>query len=539
MNTEPRRRDLFRAAAAVGLVGTEAAAAPAETGITAEMVRDAEWVAGVGLTADDRQRVATTLTAQRAVGDAARKASIPYTVPHALQFRVGADAAPVPVVPARLPVLDPKFPADREAVAYAPLTFLAYWLRANKISSVELTKLYLSRLQQYDAALKFAVALTPELALKQAAAADAELAAGKIRGPLHGIPWGAKDLIAVPGYKTTWGAAHFKDQQFDYAATIYTKLTDAGAVLCAKLTLGALAMGDEWFGGMTRNPWHSAEGSSGSSAGSASAVAAGCLPFAVGSETLGSIVSPCTRCGITGLRPTFGRVSRAGCMGLAFSMDKLGPIARNAEDAAIVFSAMHGADAKDPAAQSRPFAWPATLGTVRVGYAEGRGAEAVKVLNSLGFETVPVKLPTRPAQALIPILDAECAEAFDEITRQGVRDGIGKAWPNTFRSGRFVTAVDYLRLNRLRAQLTAETNAAFETIDAYIGGDDLVLTNFTGHPTVVLPNGTTTRRGAKVPTSITFTGRHWDEARLLAMAAKYQDATDHHRVRPDPANWKG
>ena len=281
-------------------------------------------------------------------------------------------------------------PGTDDDLAFLPLAKLAHLVRTKQVSSVELTKLYLDRLKKYDPALLCVVSLTEELALKQAKQADEEIAAGKYRGPLHGIPWGAKDLIAYPGYKTTWGAGPYKDQTLDTKATVAKRLEEAGAVLVAKLTLGALAMGDQWFGGMTRNPWNVKEGSSGSSAGSAAAVAAGLVGFAIGSETLGSIVSPCTRCGVTGLRPTFGRVSRHGCMTLSWTMDKLGPIARSVEDCALVFGAIHGADGLDPTAVDRPFDWPAKKGPkgLKVGYFETKKSpderKELKMLKDLG-----------------------------------------------------------------------------------------------------------------------------------------------------------
>src|SRR5205823_5688539 len=249
---------------------------------------------------------------------------------------------------------------------------LAELVRSRKVSSTDLIQMYLERLKRYDPILKFVITLTEDRALAQAKEADRDIASGKYRGPLHGLPWGAKDLLAVKGYRTTWGAGGFEDQKIDEDATVVQRLDAAGAVLVAKLTLGALAQGDKWFGGMTRNPWNVKDGSSGSSAGSASAAAAGLVGFAVGSETLGSIVSPCTRCGVTGLRPTFGRVSRHGCMTLSWSMDKLGPIARSVEDCALIFGAIHGADGFDAAAVNRPFSWPLArdLRSLRIGYDE-------------------------------------------------------------------------------------------------------------------------------------------------------------------------
>jgi Asp-tRNA(Asn)/Glu-tRNA(Gln) amidotransferase A subunit family amidase len=404
-----------------------------------------------------------------------------------------------------------------------------------------LTKLSLQRLKRYDDLLKCVVTLTDDLALKQAEKADREIAAGRYRGPLHGIPWGAKDIISWPGYKTTWGAGHFQDQSFDTKATVARRLEEAGAVLVAKLTVGSLALGDQWFGGMTRNPWNPEEGSSGSSAGSTAAVVAGLVGFAIGSETLGSIVSPCRRCSASGLRPTFGRVSRYGCMTLSWSMDKLGPIARSVEDCALVFAAIHGADGQDPAAVDRPFAWPPPrdLRTLRVGYVEGRRPvaerEELTILRDLGVQLVPIKLPEDlPVSALGFILSTEAAAAFDDITRQGVSEGLG-LWPQTFREKRFVPAVDYIRANRLRTQLMRAMDEVMRAVDLYVGGTrlELLTTNLTGHPTAVLPHGTRkTKAGLETPTAVTFTGRLYGETELLAVAHAFQQATGHHLRRP-------
>jgi Asp-tRNA(Asn)/Glu-tRNA(Gln) amidotransferase A subunit family amidase len=324
----------------------------------------------------------------------------------------------------------------------------------------------------------------------------------------------------------------------DEKATVARRLEEAGAVLVAKLTLGALAWGDEWFGGMTRNPWNVREGSSGSSAGSASAVAAGLVGFALGSETLGSIVSPCTRCGATGLRPTFGRVSRYGCMPLAWSMDKIGPIARSVEDCALVFAAIHGADGLDATAIDRPFHWPPKrdIRTLKVGYFDQdvrpESRPEILVLSDLGVKLIPVKLPDEiPASALTTILNVEAAASFDELTRQGISDGIGR-WADVFPQAQFISAVEYLRANRVRTLLMRKMEEMMEGIDAYVGGDDLVITNLTGHPTAVLPNGLIERDGAMVPDSLTFTGRLFGESDLLALAHAYQQATSHHLRRP-------
>jgi Asp-tRNA(Asn)/Glu-tRNA(Gln) amidotransferase A subunit family amidase len=432
----------------------------------------------------------------------------------------------------------PRRPDSSEELAFLPVTALAALVRNRQVSSVELTKLYLERLRKYDPVLRCVVTFTEELALKQAEHADREIAAGRYRGPLHGIPWGAKDLIAYPGYRTTWGAAPYKEQVIDTKATVARRLDEAGAVLVAKTTLGALAMGDRWFGGMTRNPWNPKQGSSGSSAGSASAVAAGLVGFALGSETLGSIVSPCRQCGATGLRPTYGRVSRHGCMTLAWSMDKVGPIARSVEDCAVVLGAVHGFDGLDPSAVDRPFTWPSPrdLGTLKVGYFEGPVAakerDDLRVLRDLGVRLVPIKLPSKyPLGALYPILGTEAAAAFDDLTRRGVTEGLN-SWPQTFRQGQFVPAVEYLRANRVRTLVMQEMEEAMAGVDLYVGGNDLLLTNLTGHPTVVLPDGFRKASGGEVPGSITFTGRLYGETELLAVAHAYQQATGTHLRHP-------
>jgi Asp-tRNA(Asn)/Glu-tRNA(Gln) amidotransferase A subunit family amidase len=309
-------------------------------------------------------------------------------------------------------------------------------------------------------------------------------------------------------------------------------------VLIAKLSLGALAQGDEWFGTMTRNPWNVREGSSGSSAGSACATAAGLVGFALGTETLGSIVSPCTRCGVTGLRPTFGRVSRYGCMTLTWSMDKIGPIARTVEDCAIAFAAIHGFDGLDPTAVDRPFDWPPRrdLRSLRVGYVENNTSVAerseLRVLTDLGVKLVPIKLPSKyPINALTVILDAEASAVFDELTRQGITQDLN-TWPETFRQGQFIPAIEYLRANRIRTLVMREMDEVMSQVDLYVGGRDLTLANLTGHPTVVLPNGLRPRGGVETPTSLTFTGRLFGETDLLAVAHAYQRATGFHLARP-------
>ena len=549
------RRTVLKGLAALG-VGTVTfrralAAQAAQAGtVTPEMIKQAEWIAGLELTEDERTRTARSV--QRACGEFAelRKVDVGYDVPPALTF---FPAPPRPAAAIRrnqaTPIETPAVsgPASPEELAFLPVAELSALIRSRQVSSTELTKLYLDRLKRFDPLLKCVVTLTEDLALKQAAKADREIAAGHYRGPLHGIPWGAKDLIAYPGYPTTWGATPFKDRVIDEKATVAARLEEAGAVLVAKLSLGALAMGDLWFGGRTRSPWDPRTGSSGSSAGSASAAAGGLVGFAIGSETLGSIVSPCRACGASGLRPTFGRVSRHGCMTLAWSMDKLGPIARSIEDCALVFDAIHGADGLDSAAVDQPFDWPPRrdLEKVKVGYIEEPRRptderEELKVLRKLGFELVPITLPDElPVQAITLMLGTEAAAAFDEITRKHITEGLN-SWPDTFRQGQFVPAVEYLRAARVRTKLMQAMDERMAKVDLYVGsGQDLSITNLTGHPTVVFPMGFRDRDGRDMPGSVTFTGRLYDESTLLAVARAFQQATGDHLKRPPlSATWR-
>lgn len=536
------RRQLLSTLAVAGIGTTvfqRAVVAQAEkaTLITPELIAKAEWIAGVDLSPEDRAAVAGILNRWQLSFRQLRAVKLDNSVPPALSFH------PAPTLPAddgkgdvRLTDnSDPKKPGNDAELAFLPVAKLAGLLRTRQVSSVELTKLYLKRLKEFDPVLKCVVTLTEKTALSQAEAADKEIKAGRYRGPLHGVPWGAKDLIAYPGYPTTWGAAPYKEQTLDVKATVAQKLEAAGAVLVAKLTLGALAQGDRWFGGMTRNPWNAERGSSGSSAGSASATAAGLAGFTIGSETLGSIVSPCRECGTSGLRPTFGRVSRAGCMTLSWSMDKLGPIARSLEDCALVFGAIHGADGLDASAVSRPFSWPykGDLRSLKVGYFEKSTSKAtLDVLKDMGVKLVPLTLPTKyPASALTTILFTEAAAAFDDLVRAGVREGIN-AWAGSFRAGQFVPAVEYLRANRVRTLLMKEMAEVMSKVDLYVGGDDLILTNLTGHPTIVLPNGFRKDGDGELPTSLTFTGRLYGETELLAVGHAYQVATGHQLRRP-------
>ena len=441
-------------------------------------------------------------------------------------------------------------PENLEDVAFWPITKLSELIRTRKVSSVELTNMYLDRLRKYGPVLECVITLTNELAMQQANRADEEIAAGNYRGPLHGIPWGAKDLLATKGIKTTWGSVPFKEQVFDYDAAIVKKLEEAGAVLVAKLTLGALAWGDVWYGGLTRNPWKTDQGSSGSSAGPGAATAAGLVGFAIGSETWGSIISPSTRTGTTGLRPTFGRVSRNGAMALSWTMDKLGPMTRSVTDAAIVFNAIYGPDGQDLTVVEKPFNYNENidLSSVKIGYLKAEfdkerdqkaiDDEVIDLLWSLGAELVPIEFPDFPVYDIGFILSAEAAAAFDDLTRSGDDNKLVRqkkqAWPNVFRQARLIPAVEYINANRARTLLMMEMESLFKDIDVYVaptfGSGDLLATNLTGHPAVVLPNGF---RENGTPTSITFTGKLYDEGTLLAIAGAYQNATDFHLKHPD------
>ncbi len=443
-----------------------------------------------------------------------------------------------------------KIPENIEELAFYTVADLATLIKARKISSLQLTSIYLDRLKKYGDTLECVITLTEELAIKQAKKADSEISAGNYRGPLHGIPYGAKDLLAVKGYKTTWGAEPYKDQIIDRNAIVIQKLEEAGAVLVAKLTLGALAWGDVWYGGVTKNPWNLSQGSSGSSAGSASATSAGLVAFAIGTETLGSITSPSTRCGTSGLRPTFGRVSRTGGMNLSWSMDKIGPICRSAFDAALVFEAIRGSDGVDQAVKDAAFNYKPilSLSELKVGYLKdlfeaeysdrSNDMASLEVLRSLGAELQPVSLPDDlPLNAFSIILSAEAAAAFDELTRSN-RDSlmvrqIERAWPNVFRQSRLVPAVEYINANRVRYQLIQELHKRFSAYDVIatptFGGNQLQFTNLTGHPVVVVPNGFNAEGG---PTSISFLGNLFDEATILAVARLYQENTEFDKLHP-------
>ncbi len=488
---------------------------------------------------------------RRGAYEALRAVPLANSVPPALFFEPLPPAVPVANRAPRFAAAARgiKRPASLEDVAFWPITDLAALIRTRQVTSVELTRMYLDRLKRYDSTLHAVVSLTDSLAMEQARRADREIAAGHYRGPLHGIPYGVKDLYAVPGYPTTWGAEPYRAQTLNDTAAPVRRLEEAGAVLVAKLSTGALAMGDIWYQDTTRNPWNPKEGSSGSSAGPAAAVSAGLVPFALGTETLGSIVSPATRTGVTGLRPSFGRVSRAGVMALSWSMDKPGALCRNAGDCAIVFNAIRGRDAADPATVDEPFPFDgrAKIAGMRIGYiksafdAQHPGADldrqVLEVLRDLGATLVPLELPNRPAGAMRIILNAEAAAAFDELTRSGgvnqLRAQDASAWPNTFRSARLIPAVEYIEANRVRRLLQADMTELLRGVDAYVSpafaGANLLITNLTGHPCVAVPDGFFESGD---PASITFCAPMYGEAAALEVARAYQDATPWDKRHP-------
>jgi Asp-tRNA(Asn)/Glu-tRNA(Gln) amidotransferase A subunit family amidase len=558
-----RRRELLAWCAGAGLgatafpralwaqVSAQAATPPAPARVTLEMIDQALKVAGITFSEPQRRLMERGVNQTLDSIETMRRLPLPNELAPCLVFD---PLPPGKVRPAPAPRVAPKLPAapaepftDPEELAFRPLWQLSELVRTREITSVELTEMYLARLERFAPKLLFVVTLLREQALAQAKQADAEIEAGKWRGPLHGIPWGAKDLLATKGVKTTWGAEPYREQVAQEDAAVVEKLRDAGAVLVAKLTLGALAMGDVWFGGMTRNPWRPEEGSSGSSAGSAAATAAGCTGFAIGSETLGSIVSPSSRCGVTGLRPTFGRVSRRGAMALSWSMDKLGALCRSALDCALVLDAIGGRDERDRSTVDVPFLFDATrpIGELKVGYLKEQfqrpdspDAATLETLKGLGVDLRPAKLPDLAIEAISMMLTVEAASAFDDLTRDGGVDQLKEqgpgAWPNLFRTARLVPAVEYLRAARLRTRLIEETAAAFGDLDVIVapafGGNTLTLTNLTGHPALCLPNGF---RKNGTPSSITFLGKLYGDAEILRLGHAFQAATDFHRKTPE------
>jgi len=535
--------------------------------IRPEMVAAAAKIAGLPLPPEAEKAIADGLNRRGGLlqdFQALRDMGLGNDTPSALVFNPVLPGTKLPAGQSFLKTSRVKVAAPRtdEDLAFLPVTHLAVLLKKREIRALDLAKLCLERLKKHDPALHCVVTLTEDLALEQAARADKEIAAGRYRGLLHGIPWGAKDLLAVKGYKTTFGASPYKDQTIDRSATVFERLTEAGAVLVAKLTLGALAMGDRWFGGQTKSPWdpkNAGQGSSGSSAGPASAVAAGLVPFALGSETRGSIISPASRCGVTGLRPSFGRVSRHGAMALSFSMDKIGPLGRTAEDCAVVLHAIQGPDGKDNTVLDVPFAWDAgrDVRKLKVGYIksdverdipddpknpdrvqrmkEGQAftKASLDVIRKLGLEPVPVELPKMGSGPLDFLLTTEAAAAFDDLVRSGNLDLMSaeperSAWVGSFRLHEFVPAVQYIQANRARFRLMEAYHEFFKGLDVLIGSA-LGPTNLTGHPEMAFPHGFDSKGQ---PAVLRLTGKLFGEADMLLLAHAFQQRTDFHLKRP-------
>src|SRR6478736_8079672 len=452
------------------------AATAGDGAVSPQMVSDAEWVAGIKLTDPQRDAVVNAFKFAREDLGHVRPIEVdnsllpglrfaPLTSPASLPDPRGYEIKTPPAQGTEARVSGPDSrPDSDEELAFSSIRQLGNLLRSRKISSVELTKFYLERLRRYDPLLKCVVTYMDELALEQAERADRELQAKKVRGPLHGIPWGIKDILAHPGYPTTWGVSQYRDRVIDVKAAVAERLENAGAVLVAKLATNTLAGGSVvWYRGITRNPWNPRRDAGGSSSGPAVAAAAGLVGFSIGTETSASLIGPSILCGAAGLRPTYGRVSRYGCMQLCWSLDKIGPICRSADDCGLVLAAIHGADPRDASSVDRPYIWPSSreVSTIRVGYVEGGGgdekSDRLRVLRELGVTLVPVEPPNMKKDYGLPknelaagLMASESAAAFEDLTRRGEPRGV-KGWPPWFLLGHFLTAVDYLKLNRLRA----------------------------------------------------------------------------------------
>jgi len=535
--------------------------------VTTEMVAAAAKIAGVPLSEEAQKRAAESLNRQDSLlknFQSLREMNLGNDTPLALIFNPILPGVKRPEGESFLKTSKIKtaVPKTDEDLAFLPTTHLAQLLKNRHIKSVDLTKICLERLKKHDPVLKCVVTLTEDLALKQSGQADRELADGNWRGMLHGIPWGAKDLLAVKGYKTTFGASPYKDQVIDRNATVFDRLTKAGAVLVAKLTMGALAQGDRWFGGQTKSPWDPQNpnlGSSGSSAGPAAAVTAGLVPFAIGTETRGSIISPSSRCGVTGLRPSFGRVSRYGAMALSWTMDKIGPLCRTAEDCAIVLAAIQGPDGLDNTVLELPFAWDAggDVRRLRVGYLKSdfegdipddpqnpdrvRRQREIRDMNrtaltfflSLGLKPEPVELPKLGSEAMNFILTTEASAAFDDLVHGGNLDLLSAEpersnWVNAFRLHALVPAVEYIQANRARFRLMEAYHQFFQGMDVLVGSA-LGPTNLTGHPEVSFPHGFDSKGQ---PATLRLTGKLFGEADILLLAHAFQGRTDFHLRRP-------
>jgi Asp-tRNA(Asn)/Glu-tRNA(Gln) amidotransferase A subunit family amidase len=529
------------------LIPSLAALMAAETQPSRDQLKQSLSLLGLDFKDEQLDMMLPGITRQLASYANLRKIEIPSETDPCLSFSPQLPGMQFPAGKARFQASRPgKLPAWKniEDLAFWPATHLGQLIRTKKITSAQLTAMYLERLKKHSPTLLCTITLTEELAIEQAKQADADLRRGKYHGPLHGLPYGAKDLFAVKGYKTTWGAEPYKEQSFDYNATVIERLNAAGAVLCAKLSMGALAMGGLWFGGMTKTPWNIEQTSSGSSAGSASATAAGLVAFSLGTETLGSIVTPSTRCGVTGLRPTFGRVPRTGAMALSWSMDKIGPICRSVEDCMLVLRVIEGPDGKDLSARYPvPLHWQANaplkelkIGVLREDFTRSkRHDEALATLSKTGMKLIDTKLPDFPARELVLMLNAEAGAAFDDLTRNG---GVEKLngqrasdWPNSFRSSRLTPAVEYIRAARARTLLMRQFHEYLSGFDALVsptGSASLTITNLTGQPQLVTPCGFPDNE----PLGLLFTGHLFEEGKLARVAKAFQDASDWHQKRP-------
>ncbi|HVT10628.1 MAG TPA: amidase [Fimbriimonadaceae bacterium] len=525
-------------------------ARPESEAITVDDLKSFEKVAGISFTDAERKEILASVAGSRRGFEAIRKLPIDYTTePRTVFTPIGGgseDKPRVEVKPTGVRGLDLKKMSD-EDIAFLSVRELGALIKSKQLSPVRLTEIYLDRLKRYGDKLLCVVTLTEDRARKAAVEAEKEIAAGHYRGPLHGIPYGIKDLFAVKGYPTTWGANTFEHQSFDYDATVVQKLDAAGAILLAKLSMGALALGDVWFRGTTKNPFNLSQGSSGSSAGSAAGTAAGLVAFAIGTETLGSIVSPSTRCRVTGLRPTYGRTSRHGGMALSYTMDKVGIICRQAEDTALVLAQICGADPLDPSAVARSFVWPASVDPkkLKIAYTVGPNAEmtdrsgierdpALQALQKLGAQLQPVRFTPVP-NGVLNILNVESSSAFDAFTLgEQIRELTNSPWPQTFRAARYVPAPEYLQMQRARTLAMAQFEKEMGDFDAVLSqgtsGQLLITTNLTGTPQIALPWGADASNNS---VSRVLTGRNYQEAKLVAIAKLVQDSADFHHLRPD------
>jgi Asp-tRNA(Asn)/Glu-tRNA(Gln) amidotransferase A subunit family amidase len=556
-----RRRFLKAVPAALGATVASSAGAQTLPRVGREVLECGEALIGVDFEPAESDLMLDLVNTNREHIEAIRRVPIAPDVEPAFSYRLRPAAGAEPAVRGgrrRMPAAQPANTQGRrvspriEELAFQPAARLGELIAAREVTSLELTRMYLDRLTRFDGQLHCVITMTDALALEQAARADAELKAGRWRGPLHGVPYGIKDLFATRGIRTTWGAKPYENQLFDYDATAVERLREAGAVLIAKLTTGELAVGDLWFGGRTRNPWNPETGSGGSSAGPAAAVAAGLVGFGVGTETGGSIVSPASTCGVAGLRPTYGRISRHGVMTLRWTLDKVGALARTSEDCALILAATHGPDGRDDTVGDVAFGWtaPASLAGMRIGYvarefeeppeqasAEERVrwparqnvlAATLEVFKAAGATVTPVALPDLPAPSLYSILNAEAGAMFDDLVRSSrVRELAGKGpnhRANQLRAARYIPAVDYIRAQRVRTLLRQQMNAVLSTVDVFVAptsSASVTMTNLTGHPAIVVKSGFV----EGMPEAVMVTGRLFDETTILSVAHVYERRT--------------